>query len=101
MAVVETGTSQVQTVLAKGGIPDPFPTLEDARSDTGRREKIQEIRKRINEQGIKYVFFQQVSLSGHVNGKGVSSTMWEKVAEDGYKLVYGAMADLFVDRRDR
>ena len=76
-------------------------TLEEARSDAGRRERIQAIRKRINEQGIKYIFFQQVSVSGHVNGKGVSATQWEKVAEDGYQLVYGATADLFVDRADR
>ena len=101
MAVVESGPTQVQTVLARGGIADPPMTLEEARSDAGRRERIQAIRKRINEQGIKYIFFQQVSVSGHVNGKGVSATQWEKVAEDGYQLVYGATADLFVDRADR
>src|SRR5690242_3103381 len=101
MAVVEPGQSQVQQVLAKGAIQDPFPKLEAARNDSDRQARIQEIRKEINEKGIKYVFFQQVSVSGHVNGKGVSSTMWEKVAEDGYQLVYGATADLFVDRRDR
>jgi glutamine synthetase len=101
MAVVESGPTQVQTVLARGGIADPHPTLDEARSDAGRRERIQAIRKRINEQGIKYIFFQQVSVSGHVNGKGVSATQWEKVAEDGYQLVYGATADLFVDRADR
>ncbi len=101
MATVEAGPTQIQSVLAKGPIPDPLPTLEKARSDPARRERIQEIRKRINEQGIKYIFFQQVSVSGHVNGKGVAASMWEKVAEDGYQLVYGATADLFVDREDR
>jgi glutamine synthetase len=101
MATVEPAPSQVQTVLSKGPVPDPPPTLEEARADHARRSKIQEIRKRINEQGIRYIFFQQVSVSGHVNGKGVSATQWEKVAEDGYQLVYGATADLFVDRQDR
>jgi glutamine synthetase len=101
MAIVEAVPTQVQTVLAKGPIPNPPPTLEQARNDPARREQIQAIRKQINEQGIKYVFFQQVSVSGHVNGKGVSATVWEKVAEDGYQLVYGATADLFVDRSDR
>src|SRR5215210_2782421 len=101
MAVVESGPTQVQTVLARGGIADPPATLDEARSDPARRERIQAIRKRINEQGIKYIFFQQVSGSGHVNGKGVSATQWEKVAEEGYQLVYGATADLFVDRQDR
>src|SRR5438034_9666407 len=101
MAVVESGPAQVQGVLAKGPIPDPFPTLDQARHDPGRHEKIQQIRKLINERGIKYIFFQQVSVSGHVNGKGVVATQWEKVAEEGYQLVYGATADLFVDRQDR
>src|SRR5919106_1399521 len=101
MATAEAGPTQVQSILAKGPIPDPIPTLDEARSDSGRRQKIQEVRKQINELGIKYIFFQQVSVSGHVNGKGVSATMWEKVAEDGYQLVYGATADLFVDREDR
>ena len=101
MAIVEPAPTQVQTVLAKGPIPDPSPTLEQARNDPARRKQIQAIRKQINEQGIKYIFFQQVSISGHVNGKGVSATMWEKVAEEGYQLVYGATADLFVDRSDR
>jgi len=36
-----------------------------------------------------------------VNGKGVAATQWENVAEAGYQLVYGATADLFVDRHDR
>src|SRR5919198_259004 len=100
MAVVEAGPTQVQEVLAKGPVPDPYPTLDDARNDLGRRAKIDEVRKFINENGIKYIFFQQVSVSGHVNGKGVSASMWERVAEAGYQLVYGATADLFVDQKD-
>ena len=79
MAVVESGPTQVQGVLAKGPIPDPFPTLDDARNDANRQAHIQAIRKLINEKGIKYIFFQQVSVSGHVNGKGVAATQWERV----------------------
>src|SRR5437868_7785912 len=101
MAVVESGPTQVQRVLARGPIPDPIPTLDEARRDPARHEKIREIRRLIDERGIKYIFFQQVSVSGHVNGKGVAATQWERVAEDGYQLVYGATADLFVDRHDR
>jgi glutamine synthetase len=101
MAVVEQGPTQIQEVLAKGPIADPHPTLEAARNDPVRRAKIDEVRKFINENGIKYIFFQQVSVSGHVNGKGVSASMWEKVAEAGYQLVYGATADLFVDAKNR
>src|SRR5436190_24119022 len=64
-------------------------------------DKIRQIRKLIDEKGIKYIFFQQVSVSGHVNGKGAAATQWERVAEAGYQLVYGATADLFVDQSDR
>jgi len=95
------GMTQVQDVLSRGPVPDPYPNLEAVRSDSNRRNRINEIRKFINEQGIKYIFFQQISVSGHINGKGVSATHWEKVAEDGYQLVYGATADLFVDQKGR
>jgi glutamine synthetase len=100
VAVVER-PSLVQEVLAKGSIADPHPTLEEARNDPERQERIRKIRAQIDELGIKYIFFQQVSLSGHVNGKGVAASMWERVATEGYQLVYGATADLFVDRADR
>src|SRR6184192_4800714 len=101
MAVVERGPTQVQVVLAKGAVPNPYPTLDLARNDPARLDKIRQVRKLIDDNGIKYIFFQQVSVSGHVNGKGVSATMWEKVAEAGYQLVYGATADLFVDNKNR
>ena len=101
MAAVEKGPTQVQEVLAKGPIADPYPTLDEARSDPARLEKIRQVRRLIDEKGIKYIFFQQVSVSGHVNGKGVVGDDVGRVAEDGYQLVYGATADLFVDQNDR
>ena len=64
----------------------------------GRREKIEEITRRIEAEGIRYVFFQQVSITGRVMGKGVVSSFFPQVAEKGYQLVYGATANLFTDR---
>ena len=52
----------------------------------------------IESEGIKYVFFQQVSVTGRVMGKGVVASFFPQVAEKGYQLVYGATANLFVDR---
>ena len=103
MATVEEfrPLTQVQEVLAKGPIPNPPATLEEARNDPARIERIVEIRREIEEKGIQYLFFQQVSVSGHINGKGVAATQWERVAQNGYQLVYGATADLFVDMYDR
>ena len=72
-------------------------TLEEARRPRGRAEKIQEIAKRIENEGIEYVFFQQVSITGRVMGKGVVASFFPQVAEKGYQLVYGATANLFTD----
>jgi glutamine synthetase len=88
----------VRTVLDAPRSEMPPATLEEARSRPGRREKIEEIARRIESEGIKYVFFQQVSVTGRVMGKGVVSSFFPQVAERGYQLVYGATANLFVDR---
>ena len=88
----------VSTVLETPRTTLPPATLEEARNAPGRRERIEEITRRIEDQGIKYVFFQQVSVTGRVMGKGVVADFFPQVAEKGYQLVYGATANLFTDR---
>src|SRR5215213_6632323 len=88
----------VDTVLRSSRIAPAPATLEEARNQPGRREQIEAIARRIESEGIKYVFFQQVSITGRVMGKGVVSTFFPQVAEKGYQLVYGATANLFTDR---
>jgi glutamine synthetase len=88
----------VATVLASPRIVPPPATLEEARSQPGRRERIDALTARIESEAIKYVFFQQVSITGRVMGKGVVSSFFPQVAEKGYQLVYGATANLFTDR---
>src|SRR5919204_908134 len=88
----------VRTVLDTPRSEAPPATLEEARHQPGRREQIEAITRRIEAEGIKYVFFQQVSVTGRVMGKGVVSSFFPQVAEKGYQLVYGATANLFVDR---
>ena len=88
----------VETVLSSPRIAPPPATLEEARNQPGRRERIQELVKRIESEGVKYVFFQQVSVTGRVMGKGVVASFFPQVAEKGYQLVYGATANLFTDR---
>jgi glutamine synthetase len=102
-ATVDTAASNgfggtVSTVLKTPRAARPPATLEEARNEPGRRERIEEITRRIKQQGIKYVFFQQVSITGRVMGKGVVADFFPQVAEKGYQLVYGATANLFVDR---
>jgi hypothetical protein len=88
----------VDTVLKSSRIAPAPATLEEARTQPGRRERIEELTRRIEAEGIRYVFFQQVSVTGRVMGKGVVSTFFPQVAEKGYQLVYGATANLFTDR---
>jgi len=88
----------VADVLASPRIAPPPPTLEEARNAPGRAEQIEQLTRRIEAEGIRYVFFQQVSVTGRVMGKGVVSSFFPQVAERGYQLVYGATANLFTDR---
>ena len=88
----------VETVLASPRIAPAPATLEEARNAPGRRERIEELTRLIEERDIRYVYFQQVSITGRVMGKGVVSTFFPQVAERGYQLVYGATANLFTDR---
>ena len=76
----------------------PPATLEEARNQEGRPAQIEALTKRIEAEDIRYVFFQQVSITGRVMGKGVVSSFFPQVAESGYQLVYGATANLFTDR---
>src|SRR5918995_663543 len=77
----------VADVLRSSRIAPAPATLEEARTAPGRREQIEEITRRIEAEGIRYVFFQQVSITGRVMGKDVVSSFFPQVAEKGYQLV--------------
>ncbi|MFN8159425.1 MAG: glutamine synthetase family protein [Solirubrobacterales bacterium] len=99
MAGKDSGaSSEVDRVLSNPRVEPPPRTLEEAREAPGRDEKIAEIAERIEREGIEYVFFQQVSVTGRVMGKGVVASFFPQVAKRGYQLVYGATANLFTDR---
>ena len=72
--------------------------LEKHVSRPGRDKIIKDVRKKIDELGITYIYFQFISVTGRVVGKGIPSDHWERIAEKGFQLVYGATANLFVDR---
>jgi glutamine synthetase len=88
----------IETALRTPRVTPPPATLEEARNAPGRREMIDQLTHRIEQEGIEYVFFQQVSVTGRIMGKGVVSSFFPHVAEKGYQLVYGATANLFTDR---
>jgi glutamine synthetase len=74
------------------------PTLGAAREAPGRREQIDALTRRIAEQEIAFVYFQQVSVTGRILGKGVAAPGFAEVAEHGHRAVYSATADVAVGR---
>ena len=72
--------------------------LERFVAQDGRSEAIAEVARQIEADGITYVYFQFVSVTGRVMGKGIPAAHWTAVAIKGFQLVYGATANLFTDR---
>ena len=64
----------------------------------GRDKAIQEVRKQIDAAGVEYMYYQFVSVTGRIMGKGIPAAHWENIANKGFQLVYGSTANLFVDR---
>ena len=72
--------------------------LEQHVNQAGRKELVKKVRAKINELGIEYIYYQFVSVTGRIVGKGIPADHWEATAERGFQLVYGSTANLFVDR---
>lgn len=64
----------------------------------GRDKLVKQVRQKIDELGITYVYFQFVSVTGRIVGKGIPADHWEAVSKKGFQLVYGSTANLFTDR---
>jgi glutamine synthetase len=64
----------------------------------GRADAVGRVRAKIDELGIEYVYFQFISITGRIMGKGAPADHWETFAERGFQLVYGSTANLFIDR---
>ncbi len=64
----------------------------------GRSDLVKQVRSKINELGIDYMYYQFISVTGRIVGKGIPADHWESAAERGFQLVYGATANLFLDR---
>jgi glutamine synthetase len=65
----------------------------------GRDKLVKQVRDKINELGVTYIYYQFISVTGRIVGKGIPADHWERTAERGFQLVYGSTANLFVDRK--
>ena len=72
--------------------------LEKHVNQPGRDKLVKEVRKKINDLGITYIYYQFVSVTGRIVGKGIPADHWEAIAERGFQLVYGSTANLYTDR---
>ena len=72
--------------------------LERFLATDGRAEAVQRVRAEIDAKGITYIYYQFVSVTGRIMGKGAPADQWERMAERGFQLVYGSTANLFIDR---
>ena len=72
--------------------------LESYVNTPGRAELVKQVREKINELGVTYIYYQFISVTGRIVGKGIPADHWERTAERGFQLVYGSTANLFIDR---
>ncbi len=74
--------------------------LEAHVAQEGRDELVRQVRHKIDELGVTYIYYQFVSVTGRIVGKGIPADHWEQTAERGFQLVYGSTANLYTDRAD-
>ncbi len=72
--------------------------LEKYVNADGRDKLVKDVRSKINDLGITYIYYQFISVTGRIVGKGIPADHWEAIAERGFQLVYGSTANLFTDR---
>ena len=72
--------------------------LEGFLGGKGRDQAIADVRKQINALGVTYIYYQFISVTGRIMGKGVPADHWENIANKGFRLVSGSTANLFTDR---
>ena len=61
--------------------------LEVHVSAPGGADLVKQVREKINELGISYIYYQFVSVTGRIVGKGIPADHWEQIAERGFQLV--------------
>ncbi len=72
--------------------------LERHVNQPGREDLVRQVREKINELNVDYIYYQFISVTGRIVGKGVPADHWEQIASRGFQLVYGSTANLFIDR---
>lgn len=72
--------------------------LDEFVESSGREERVREIERQIESEGIQYLYCQFISVTGRIMGKGIPAKHFGVMARKGFQLVYGSTANLFIDR---
>ena len=64
----------------------------------GRGDLVKQVSEKIKETGVTYIYYQFVSVTGRIVGNDIPSAHWDRLAEKGVQLVYGANANTYVER---
>ena len=51
--------------------------LEAYVAQPGRDDLVKQVREKINELGISYIYYQFISVTGRIVGKGIPADHWE------------------------
>lgn len=81
---------------------DHFSTLAECDlfreiADPQRQERIARVREKINATGVKYIYYQFVTITGRVLGKALPARHWERTAKKGIQTWIGGVTDVASD----
>jgi glutamine synthetase len=72
--------------------------LDNYLNDSEREELIPQVRAKIDELGIDYIYYQYISITGRIMGKAIPALHWERVAHEGMQTWIGGVTNVFADR---
>ena len=64
----------------------------------GRADAIRQVREIIDRGGVGYIYYQYISVTGRIMGKGAPSPHWEAMAERGLQTWIGGLTNVVADR---
>ena len=59
--------------------------LEQFVSQDGRAEAIDAVQRQIDEQGVEYMYYQFISVTGRIMGKGIPAAHWKRISNIGFQ----------------
>lgn len=71
------------------------------RANPERAELVRQVRAKIDELKVDYIYIQYISITGRVMGKACPARHWEQIAQKGVQTFMGGVTNVFPDRQGR